>query len=73
MTCKRIKINKDKCISCGACIATSPNQSIDFDENNKAEVNPKIVDENDEIVIDVCPVEAIYLEEFDDEKKEYKK
>lgn len=72
MSGKRIKINKGKCISCGACIATSPNQAIYFDDDNKATVDPKIVGEEDEIVIDVCPTEAISLHDFDDEKKEYK-
>lgn len=73
MSTKRIRINKSKCISCGACIATSPNQSIAFDEDNKACVDVKKVKEDDQIVIDVCPTEAIYLEEYDEEKKEYKK
>ncbi len=72
MSEKRIRINKSKCISCGACIATSPNQAIYFDEDNKATVDPKIVEVDDEIVLDVCPTEAIELHDFDVEKKEYK-
>lgn len=72
MSEKRIKINKSKCISCGACVATSPNQAIYFDEDNKATVDTKIVGPEDDIVIDVCPTEAIELHEFDNDKKEYK-
>lgn len=72
MSVKRIKINKNKCISCGACVATSPSQCIYFDDDNKATVDTNIVTEEDEIVIDVCPTEAISLEEFNEETKKYK-
>lgn len=73
MPCKRIRVNKDKCISCGACIATSPSQSIEFDEDNKAYVDPTKVTEEDDVCLDVCPTEAIELVEFDEESKTYKK
>ncbi len=72
MTCKRIRVNKAKCISCGACVATSPNQAISFDQDNKANVDPNIVTEADNVCLDVCPTEAIELVEFDETTKTYK-
>ncbi len=73
MACKRIRVNQAKCISCGACIATSPSKAINFDETNKAKVDPTIVTAEDDICVDVCPVEAIELVEFDETTKTYKK
>ncbi len=73
MGCKRIRVNQTKCISCGACIATSPNKAIQFDETNKAKVDPAIVTEADDVCLDVCPVEAIELVDFDEDTKTYKK
>ncbi|MGL5630545.1 MAG: 4Fe-4S binding protein [Mycoplasmoidaceae bacterium] len=64
---KKIFIQKDKCISCGACVSMSPNESIFFDKEGKAEVNPSLANEDDEVVISVCPTEAIILKEYDDE------
>ncbi|MGL5246353.1 MAG: ferredoxin [Mycoplasmoidaceae bacterium] len=65
---KRIIIDKDKCISCGACIVTSPNQAIKYDENFKAEVIEELLGEEDNIVVEVCPTEAItIIEKKDDE------
>lgn len=67
---KRIWINKDKCISCGACVSVSPSESIFFDKDGKAEVDPKKVTEEDELVIDICPTDAISLKEYTDEELE---
>ena len=63
---KRIVIDKDKCISCGACIATSPNQAIRYDEDFKAEVIEVLLGEEDNIVVEVCPTEAISIIEKED-------
>jgi len=48
----------------------SPSEGIFFDENGKAEVNLKKITQDDEIVIDVCPTDAISLKEFKDEEVE---
>lgn len=57
-----VKINKKKCIGCGACASTCP-QVFDMNDNGKAEVkagadlkkNAKCISE----AIKNCPVEAI--------------
>jgi ferredoxin len=51
------KVNPKKCISCGACIATCPNQAIEW-KNGKAWVNPKKCKKAYEC-LKVCPVKAI--------------
>lgn len=51
------KVNKAKCISCGACIAQCPNQAIDW-KDNKAFINPKKCKKCG-TCISVCPVQAI--------------
>lgn len=65
---KKIYVIKEKCISCGACVAASPNQAIKFDEDGKALVDPSIATEEDEIVIELCPTEAIELKDYDNNK-----
>ncbi|MGL4647499.1 MAG: ferredoxin [Mycoplasmoidaceae bacterium] len=65
---KIICIDKDKCISCGACISLSPNQAIKYDDDFKAEVIEEKATEADEIVIEVCPTEAIFLKERTEKK-----
>lgn len=65
---KRIVIDKDKCISCGACITTSPNQAIKYDEDFKAEVIEELLGEEDNIVVEVCPTEAISIVEKEDKE-----
>ena len=58
-----IKIDKEKCIGCGTCVALAP-KTFGFDAENKAE----LLDENggDEQTvknaIDACPVAAIVKE-----------
>ena len=37
----KIKVNQDKCISCGSCVAICPD-IFDFNDNNKAEANENI-------------------------------
>ena len=51
------KIDKNKCISCGSCVASCPVNAISFDKDGKA-----VIDKNKCISCGtcyaVCPVEA---------------
>jgi ferredoxin len=61
---KNVNVDKDECISCGACVDTCPDV-FRMDDDNLAEVfNPNGASE-DEIqeAIDSCPVECIHWEE----------
>lgn len=52
----KLKVNKEKCICCGACVGNYPD-AFEFDSEGKASVI-KEVDNPDE-VISVCPGNAI--------------
>ncbi|MFA7653638.1 MAG: ferredoxin [Candidatus Magasanikbacteria bacterium] len=58
-----IKIDKEKCISCGVCAALCGNV-FKLDEDNKAQVYNESGDtvENVKSATDACPVAAITLE-----------
>ena len=64
---KKVIIDKDKCIGCGACVSIAPD-CFDFDDQGLSELVKE--DATNEEVIDAiesCPTEAIYIE--DDEEK----
>ncbi len=55
------KINKDKCIGCGACVGTC-NEVFDFDDDNLATVKNQPTKENLELATEAlenCPTGAI--------------
>jgi len=55
------KVNKDKCISCGACISVCPD-GMDWDDDGKSKVkNAEKVEECGGATI--CPYEAIEKQE----------
>ena len=56
-----LKINKDKCIGCGACVGTC-NDIFDFGDDGLAEVKNQPTDENKELATEAlenCPTNAI--------------
>jgi len=58
-----VKVDKDKCIGCGACVAIAP-ETFEFDENGLS----KVVDgapsnESAAEAAGSCPVGAIEVEE----------
>ena len=65
-TCLKLKekkmIDKQKCISCGACVSACPVNAIKFDENGKAVIDPKICIKCGTCQA-ICPVNAINIEE----------
>ena len=58
------KVNKEKCIGCGACVGTC-NEVFDFDDDNLATVKEQPTEENLELATEAlenCPVGAIEKE-----------
>ena len=61
-----IKIDKDLCIGCGACIVTCPNNALQLNSEGKCECQNEFCLEY-ETCISVCPVGAISNEATQDE------
>ena len=61
----KVKINQEKCISCGSCPSLAP-EVFDFNDEGVAEVIkqdvPKELEEAVKDVIEFCPTLAIYEE-----------
>ena len=57
-----VKVNKDKCIGCGACTAIAP-EIFDFDDDGLAKVIKDEVNEDVKIAAESCPTEAIEIKE----------
>lgn len=58
------KVNKEKCIGCGACVGTC-SEVFDFDDDNLATVKEQPTEENLELATEAlenCPVGAIEKE-----------
>lgn len=58
------KVDKEKCIGCGACVGTCDNV-FDFDDDNLAYVKNQPNNENENLVIEAmenCPTNAIEKE-----------
>ena len=55
-------VNKEKCISCGTCVAICPVEAIKFDESGKAVIDKNICIHCGACAAS-CPVEAIDLDE----------
>jgi ferredoxin len=58
-----LKINKDKCIGCGACVAVSPKIFTFNEDEGKAEIiaDAKMDDKQIKEAMSVCPTEAIEI------------
>ena len=53
-------IDKNKCISCGACVSACPVNAIEFDEDGKAKINTDICIHCGTCQA-ICPVNAIEI------------
>ncbi len=65
---KKIVVNKDACIGCGACIAIDP-EHFAFDDNGLSEVINQDNTENMEVknAMESCPTSAISYGEEENE------
>ena len=55
------KVNKEGCVSCGACIRVCPQHAIAFDADKKAEINPEMCIGCGECLT-VCPKKTIFID-----------
>ena len=59
----KAKVNQDKCIGCGNCVALSESQVFDFNDDGLAhcilEEIPSELEETTKEAIEQCPTEAI--------------
>lgn len=56
-----VKVNEDKCIGCGACVAIAPN-NFDFNDEGLSKVISEEVTEETVNACEACPVFAIEVE-----------
>lgn len=56
-----IKVDQNKCIGCGLCAGTYPDNFI-INSEGKAEVIDAVVNETNKQSVDDCPVGAISIE-----------
>lgn len=62
---KKIKINRDDCMGCGACEGTAPDY-FELDDEGKAKVKKQYDEADKDIIeeaVDGCPVQAIEIVE----------
>lgn len=65
------RVDEDKCIGCGACVAIAPN-NFDFNEEGLSTVIGEEVTDETRNAVDACPVYAITIEEKSVKKEEVK-
>lgn len=70
---KKIEVDQNKCIGCGACVSLTNNEIFDFNddglvsaiENNFDELNEEKKEEVKD-AIEGCPTDAIKIEEVEE-------
>ena len=69
----KVKVDQNKCIGCGNCVALTENQVFDFNDDGLAEsiveVVPADFEEIAKEAIEECPTEAISEVNEDNENK----
>ena len=71
---KKIKVDEEKCIGCGACVAID-SEHFDFNENGLSNVinNDNLESANLQSAIESCPTGAISITECELDSDEVKK
>lgn len=68
---KKIKVNQDACIGCGACVAIDPDHFAFNDEGLSHPISNDNLDSTDlNSAIDSCPTSAISLTESNENDEE---
>lgn len=71
MKMKKIKVNQDACIGCGACVAIDPDHLAFNDEGLSHPISNDNLDSTDlNSAIDSCPTSAISLTESNENDEE---
>ena len=66
---EKVKVDSERCLRCGACVACAPN-NFDYGEDGESVViNEEVTDETRQAV-DMCPVSAIEIVEEEEEIEE---
>ena len=64
---EKVKVDSERCIRCGACVATAPD-NFEYGEDGESVVINETVTEDTRQAVDMCPVSAIEIVE--EEEKE---
>lgn len=64
----KVKVDQDKCIACGACVAIAP-LNFDFDATGLSTVINDEVTDKTRNAIEACPVYAISIDEEEQSEK----
>ena len=64
---EKIKVDADRCLRCGACVACAPN-NFDYGEDGESVVINQEVTEETRQAVDMCPVCAIEIVEEEEEE-----
>lgn len=64
---EKVKIDKDLCIGCGACVALCP-KTFEIGDDMLAEVIDDEVNDEVKEAAENCPTEAIKIEKEDEDK-----
>lgn len=63
---KKVTVNKDTCIGCGACVSISP-KYFEFTDDGYSKAIKEVVEKEDEAEVEdaagACPVSAIEIKE----------
>ncbi len=71
---KKVKVEKDLCIACGACMGNAK-EVFGYGADGLSEVKKEFVDDNDQAAIaamEGCPTGAIIIEDVEEEETEEK-
>ncbi len=69
MKMKKIEVEKERCIGCGACVNIA-SETFDFDEEGKSTVlsNEHLEDEVVQLAIESCPTSAISIVDVEEQE-----
>jgi len=66
---EKVKVDSERCIRCGACVAVAPDNFEYGEDGESTVVNPEVTEEVRQAV-DMCPVSAIEVVSEEDEEVE---
>ena len=61
---EKVKVDSERCIRCGACVACAPD-NFDYGDDGESVVKSEEVTEEVRQAVDMCPVSAIEIVDED--------